>query len=177
MRLFHNKKSSSRGVSEIVCQELFGRFQLKIPQKNLSAYSDIFLVHEKGKSNTEDKYLVYIGNALIRTITTEWVFEEFPHFDEGDLTELRVLLCNQNQIDVFGNKLNLHHLSKKRNPSKKEDFLKEGILLKTLMGRLFIDRGYNRSQVFYIQRVLNAFVDKLKLQNMMHQMHQVAKNV
>lgn len=177
IRLFHNKKSSALSISEIVCQELLERFQLKIPQKNCSAYADTFLVYKKEKSGTEDKYFVYIGNALIRTITTEWVFEEFPHFDEGELTALRVLLCNQDQIDVFGNRLNLHDISQKIHLSKKEDSLKQGILLKTFMGRLFIDMGYNPSQVFYIQYVLNGFVDKSKLLHRTHQMHRVSKNV
>ncbi len=166
MRLFQNKKPSSRNASQIIYQELFKRFQLKIPVKNRSDYIDVFLNHKKEKSHAYNKHLIYIGNALIRTITTEWIFEEFPYFNEGDLTQLRMILCNQNQIEIFGNKLNLLDISKKFTTSEREINHREGILLKTLIARLFLDMGYNDSQVFYIRHVLNGFVNRLKLENM-----------
>ncbi len=175
MRLFHHKKLSSRRASQIVAQELLKRFQLKIPLKNRDDFIDVFLMPKKEKSRTHHKHLIYIGNALIRTITTEWVFEEFSSFDEGNLTQLRVILCNQNQIEVFGKKLNLLDISKKFNDPERESIPKEGVLLKTFMGRLFLDMGYNYPQVFYIQHVLNGFVNRSELQNMVFQSHPKVK--
>ncbi|MCY4161271.1 MAG: ribonuclease III domain-containing protein [Flavobacteriaceae bacterium] len=167
MRLFQNKKPSTPSASEIVCQELRSRFQLNIPLNIQPLYWRLFLIEKNKKSDLSNKQMIYMGNAIIRTVTTEWVFEEYPYSDEGDLTELRVLLCNQNQIKIFEKKLQLSSIAQKLTSSTSIKHFMEGKLIKLLMSRLFLDFGYNPSQVFYIQHVLNAFVDKSKLEKSM----------
>lgn len=146
-------------ASKILRTELRDRFQLKIKPKDYQIYLTAFRTEVK-KSNHPNIQLSYLGNSVIETITIEWLFEEFPSMNEGELNDLRKKIINRETISQFAKKLRLVNLSVKLYPNSNPTIKVPEILLKSLVATIFLLNGYNTAQVFYIQNVLNTFVDK-----------------
>ena len=140
--------------------ELRDRFQLVLKPKDYQTYLTVFRTEAKKYSNHPNIQLSYLGNSVIETITIEWLFEEFPVMNEGELNDLRKKIINRESISEFAIKLRLVDLAMKLYPNLNPTMKFPETILKSLVATIFLANGYNTTQVFYIQNVLNPFVDK-----------------
>ncbi|CAL9738392.1 ribonuclease 3 [Monosporozyma servazzii] len=56
---------------------------------------------EKDKLNSYNERLEFLGDAALYFAVTRIIYTEFPHFDEGQLTELRTQLVNNERLKKF----------------------------------------------------------------------------
>ena len=138
--------------------------QLGLQVKNKSIYQRAFIhpsLNQKDDSGTRINFerLEFLGDALLNAVVAAFLFEEYPKANEGKLTQMRAQIVSREQLNSIGKKLNLvqwMQTGKKQN-SFGEDV--HGNLLESLLGALLIDKGYEKSKRFIIDKIIQEHID------------------
>ena len=95
-----------------------------------------------GRSINNER-LEFLGDAVIESITSDYLFIEYPEYDEGRLTQLRSKIVSRQSLNGVAKKLGLdkcvicnHSVS----ISQKHIF---GDAFEAMMGAIYLDQGYN----------------------------------
>ena len=85
---------------------------------NIELYK-LALVHksasiEVGGRSINNERLEFLGDAVIESITSDYLFIEYPEYDEGKLTKLRSKLVSRQSLNAIACKLGLDKLLTKR---------------------------------------------------------------
>ncbi len=65
------------------------------------------LGHETQRHHFDNQRLEFLGDAVLQLIFTEWLFDHFPTFSEGQLTKLRSRLVSRDGLKVHAVRLDL----------------------------------------------------------------------
>jgi len=130
--------------------------------ENISFYQQAFL-HKSAikdiefKSFESNERLEFLGDAVLETITSNYLFCKFPLKDEGYLTQLRAKLVSRQTLNVLGVKIGLNEFINAK--LEKESKSIYGDALEALIGAIFIDKGYLAAQQFVEQKLLQNHID------------------
>jgi ribonuclease-3 len=104
--------------------------------------------------------LEYLGDAIIDSIISDYLFHLYPEASEGFLTKTRARIVSRETLNHLGIAMNLNKLIVSNLSSA--DFSRNlyGNALEALVGALFVDTGYDRTRRFFIK---NALKKHLKL--------------
>lgn len=103
--------------------------------------------------------LEFLGDAVLELIVTEYLFQNFKN-PEGDLTNWRASLVNANMLSDIANELDLDkylYLSKgesKDSNSKARKYILANAL-ESLIGAIYIDRGWEAAKQFITDNLLS----------------------
>ena len=103
--------------------------------------------------------LEYLGDAVLDTILSDYLFVRYPDADEGTMTKTRSRLVNREILNQTARKMGLHKLLVTQIANQKSTRHLYGDALEALTGAVFIDKGYKKARKFIIGRVLEEFVD------------------
>ncbi len=141
----------------------------KLLQEALTHRSYLNEVKEKVPSNER---LEFLGDSILSFIVSSYLFEKYPDFDEGKLTNLRSLLVNTKMLAILSKDCNLGEklrLSKGEEESGGRN--NQSILADTFeayLGALFIDQGVEAVKDFIYMAVIpqaDAFLEKNMLKD------------
>lgn len=132
---------------------------------NIELYK-LALIHKSASVVTEDgrhvnnERLEYLGDAIIESVTSDYLFIEFPDRDEGFLTQLRSKMVSRQTLNDVAKRIGLDdyvisHTS--NNVSHKHIY---GDAFEAMMGAIYLDQGYD-----FVNRLLinKIFVDYIKV--------------
>lgn len=114
---------------------------------NIELYK-LALIHKSasvemcGRSINNER-LEFLGDAVIESITSDYLFIEYPDYDEGKLTKLRSKLVSRQSLNAIACKLGLDkHIicCHSINATQKHIF---GDAFEAMMGAIYLDQGYN----------------------------------
>ena len=118
---------------------------------------------EKIESNER---LEFLGDSILSFIVSSYIFEHFPHFKEGELTNLRSILTNTETLAVISGELDLgSHLKLSRGEEAGGGRNNKTLLANTfeaLLGGLFVDQGLPAAQKFIMDTILSRTQDLLE---------------
>lgn len=126
---------------------------------------EIALIHRSatfeipGGGNINNERLEYLGDAVLDTVLSEYLFRFYPEAPEGELTKLRSRLANRSTLNKLALSMKLDKLlisQVKNNPTSKNIY---GDALEALIGALFIDKGYSNTKKFVIKHILSDHID------------------
>lgn len=105
--------------------------------------------------------LEYLGDAVIETVTSDYLFIEFPDRDEGFLTQLRSKIVSRQSLNALAETLGLdRHLILNRTPgsgiTQKHIY---GDAFEAMMGAIYLDQGYNFVNRLLINRIYFRHLD------------------
>ena len=105
--------------------------------------------------------LEYLGDAVIETVTSDYLFIEFPDRDEGFLTQLRSKIVSRQSLNALAETLGLdRHLILNHAPgngiTQKHIF---GDAFEAMMGAIYLDQGYNFVNRLLINRIFFRHLD------------------
>ena len=115
-------------------------------------------------SHTNNERLEFLGDAVLDSVVSEFLFKKYPLKGEGFLTEMRSKIVNRKQLGDIGQKMDLQDLL---------DFDKSyvvvnstilGNTLEALIGAIYMDAGYQLSRKFIYKCLLEPYIDLDKLQ-------------
>lgn len=116
--------------------------------------------------NSDDKNferLEFLGDSIISTVVSDFLFHKAPNKDEGYLTQMRSKMVNRSALNLLGKKLNLStYLNKRKNTNLGKNI--EGNLYESLVGAIYVDKGFIFSKKF-IERTLINTDDLINLEN------------
>jgi len=121
-------------------------------------------ITHKSFSASEDnnQRLEFLGDSILNTIISEYLFDEFGHDNEGKMTSMRASLVNENSLYELAKKIKLNNFML----MSEEEILRKGNLRKAalsdtfeaIIGAIFLDQGYDKTKVI----VTNLFNEELK---------------
>ena len=113
-------------------------------------------------SEVNNQRLEFLGDSILNTIISEYLFDEFGHDNEGKMTSMRASLVNENSLYELAKKIKLNNFML----MSEEEILRKGNLRKAalsdtfeaIIGAIFLDQGYDKTKVI----VTNLFNEELK---------------
>ena len=120
-------------------------------------------VREGADENNER--LEFLGDAVLSSIVAHYLFRKYPYKGEGFLTEMRSKMVNRQQLNDIGVKMGLKKITiyNKFDSSLKISQI-FGNTLEALIGAVYLDKGYDRTQKWVEKYVIlpHLFIDDLE---------------
>ena len=159
IRIFDRRFSGDRHYYRLL-YKIFG-----VTPRNIELYK-LALVHrsasvvmENGEAINNER-LEFLGDAVLETITSEMLFIEYPDKNEGTLTQLRARIVSRSTLNQLALDMELdseiiaHPTTV--NTQKQNIY---GDAFEALIGALYLDKGYNRTNRIIIDRIFRRHLD------------------
>jgi ribonuclease-3 len=109
--------------------------------------------------------LEYLGDAVLDAILSDYLFEIFPDANEGFLTKIRSRIVNREVLNQLAlsmgiNSILISHVNV-QHPTRNL----YGDALEALIGSVFLDKGFRKTKKFFLNNVLNKYLDINKIVN------------
>ena len=132
--------------------------------KNIQYYKKAFthrsmnIRDDKGNAINYER-LEFLGDAMLGGVVALHLFKEVPKGNEGYLTKMRSKIVSREHLNELGKELNLidYIESKIANSSFGDNV--HGNLFESLVGAIFLDKGYQQCEKFIYKRVIIPHVD------------------
>jgi ribonuclease-3 len=132
--------------------------------RNITLYRQAFRhrssaieLHNKQKSSNER--LEFLGDAVISTVVADMLFKRFPYKDEGFLTEMRSKIVSRDQLNKLALKLGIVDLIETAEDTNQRNRSINGDAFEALIGAIYLDQGYSRTQLFILNRIIKVHID------------------
>ena len=127
---------------------------------NIELYK-LALVHKSasidlGGRSINNERLEFLGDAVIESITSDYLFIEYPDYDEGKLTKLRSKLVSRQSLNAIACKLGLDKqivCCRSINATQKHVY---GDAFEAMMGAIYLDQGYNFANRLLINKIYST---------------------
>ncbi len=132
--------------------------------KKLSIYKKAFLhrsANIKDKNGLPLNYerLEFLGDSMLGTIISRYLYNEVPNGDEGYLTKMRSKIVSRKHLNELGKDLDLISFVESRIPKSHFGDNIHGNVFEALIGAIYLDRGYKYCEKFISDRVIDPYVD------------------
>ncbi|MCU0458985.1 MAG: putative dsRNA-binding protein [Bacteroidales bacterium] len=103
--------------------------------------------------------LEYLGDAIIDSILSDYLFRLYPEAPEGFLTKTRARIVNRETLNNLGLSMGLDRLIVSNLAATDSPRNLYGNAVEALVGALFIDTGFDRTSRFFIERGLKKHLN------------------
>ena len=134
--------------------------------RNLNLYRTA-LSHRSVREGADEnnERLEFLGDAVLSSIVAHYLFMKYPYKGEGFLTEMRSKMVNRQQLNDIGIKMGLKKITifNKFDSSLKISQI-FGNTLEALIGAVYLDRGYDKTQSWVEKYMIatHMFMDDLE---------------
>lgn len=153
-RLSTDDEALSRGIKKIT----------GVTPKNIAIYRKAFTHKSMGlkdQSGNPVSYerLEFLGDAILGSVIAEYIYNKVPSADEGYLTKMRSKIVSREHLNELGMDFELISFAKTQVPERNFGVNVHGNLFEALVGAIYLDKGYKRTQNFISRRVIEPYVD------------------
>jgi ribonuclease III len=118
---------------------------------------------------TDNEQLEFLGDAVLGFVTSQELFERFPHFQEGELSKMRAHLVSAKHLIRTAKELDLgRYLRLGRGEEKSGGREKNALLtdaLEAVLAALYLEAGLEPTREFILKRIVLPEVRRLKKQS------------
>lgn len=135
---------------------------------NIELYK-LALIHKSASIVLEDgqhinnERLEFLGDAIIESVSSDYLFIEFPDKNEGFLTQLRSKMVSRQSLNGVAKRIGLddHVITNASNSSSQKHIY--GDAFEAMMGAIYLDQGYD-----FVNRLLinKIFAKYLKMESL-----------
>ena len=108
--------------------------------------------------------LEFLGDAMISAVIAAYLFDAVPTGDEGYLTKMRSKIVSREHLNELGKELNLVRFVESKVPLQHFGENIHGNIFESLVGAIYVDKGYSYCKKFIQKRVIIPFVDIARLE-------------
>ncbi|MFA6608822.1 MAG: ribonuclease III [Candidatus Paceibacterota bacterium] len=143
----------------------------KVQFKNDALLQQAFIhrsfINENTRSGFEhNERLEFLGDSVLELVVTEYLYETYPHQNEGDLTAYRSALVNAITLGSVADSLRFNDMIKlSKGEAKDVSRARSSILAdayEAFIGALYLDQGYDVAKEFIARTVLVRTKDIIK---------------
>jgi ribonuclease-3 len=109
------------------------------------------------QSFESNERLEFLGDAVLDSVISNYIYHKFPKQDEGYLTKLRSRLVSRQTLNNLGVKIGLQELMQSNLDRASKSIY--GDALEALIGAIFLDKGYVIAQKFVEDNLLQNHID------------------
>ena len=145
-----------KALSKILKEKFDISFNNKALLMEAMTHSSYANEHKEMKGIYNER-IEFLGDAVLELTISDWLFRQFPHFQEGQLTKLRAQIVCEDSLSLLAKECSLNEyllLGKGETLSGGRE--KPAILcdvFEAFIGALYLDKGVNE-----VQRFLNLVV-------------------
>ena len=163
-KIFQKSRSEEDGIFFTDIQKILGFKPIEI-----SYYKKAFIHRSTSKIDTEGnpinyERLEFLGDSMLSSIIAAYLFDKAPAGDEGYLTKMRSKIVSREHLNELGRDLNLVQFLDSKVPIQHFGENIHGNLFESLVGAIYLDRGYTYCEKFIQKRVIVPYVDIAKLE-------------
>lgn len=157
LRPFYLRFSKDRQYYRMV-YDIFGF----IPH-NIELYK-VALIHRSASVMVDgeainNERLEFLGDAVIETVTSDYLFIAYPRFQEGELTKLRSKIVSRQSLNAISEKMGLSECiicNQTISQTQKHIY---GDAFEAMMGAIYLDQGYDFVNRLLINDIYTRFLD------------------
>ena len=168
MRIIKKIFSKSRSLEDGI---FFGAIEkiLGFAPKNIDFYKKAFTHRSSNRLDEVGNPLNYerlefLGDAMLSAVIAGHLFNEAPTGDEGYLTKMRSKIVSREHLNELGKDLNLVQFVESKVPVQHFGDNIHGNIFESLVGAIYLDRGYEFCEKFIQKRVILPYVDIARLE-------------
>ena len=127
----------------VVVDDMFGFIPNNIELYKLALIHKSASVELEDGSHINNERLEFLGDAVIESVTSDYLFIEFPDRDEGFLTQVRSKMVSRQSLNRIASAIGLdkHVISNAAgNTTQKHIY---GDAFEAMMGAIYLDQGYD----------------------------------
>ncbi len=103
--------------------------------------------------------LEFLGDAMLGAVVALHLFKEVPTGDEGYLTKMRSKIVSREHLNELGKELNLIDFIESKISQNSFGDNVHGNLFESLIGAIFLDKGYKQCEKYIFKTVIIPHVD------------------
>lgn len=158
-------RSKKDKIHKLKRRDLSSRIKkmLAIRPGNVILYETAF-VHrsasylKNGNERINNERLEFLGDAVLDTILSDYIFDKFPEANEGFMTKLRSKIVNREILNQLAISLGIDKLLVCNVGPGNSIRNLYGDALEALIGALFLDKGFKKTKKVFIKNVLNKYL-------------------
>ena len=108
--------------------------------------------------------LEFLGDAMLSSVIAAHLFIKVPSGDEGYLTKMRSKIVSREHLNELGKDLNLVRFVESKVPIQHFGENIHGNIFESLVGAIYLDKGYSFCEKFIQKRVITPYVDIARLE-------------
>jgi ribonuclease-3 len=124
-------------------------------------------IKENGNAKNSNERLEFLGDAILGSVIATLLFKKYPFKGEGFLTEMRSKIVSRANLNILAKKMGLNELieydAKMFGYNRQSSLL--GDAFEALIGAIYLDKGYAKTQTYILTRIINPLVDIHQLEN------------
>jgi ribonuclease-3 len=163
-KIFSKSRSLEDGIFFGAIEKILG-----FTPKNIDFYKKAFthrssnIIDEVGNPINYER-LEFLGDAMLSAVIAAHLFDKAPTGDEGYLTKMRSKIVSRDHLNELGKDLNLVQFVESKVPAQHFGDNIHGNIFESLIGAIFLDKGYEFCVKFIQKRVIIPYVDIAKLE-------------
>ena len=163
-KIFSKSRSLEDGIFFDAIREILGFDPI-----NLNYYKKAFTHRSSNKQDLNGnainfERLEFLGDAMLSSVIAAYLFSEAPAGDEGYLTKMRSKIVSREHLNELGKDLNLIRFIESKVPVQHFGDNIHGNIFESLIGAIYLDRGYDYCEKFIQKRVIVPYVDIARLE-------------
>lgn len=113
----------------------------------------------------DNEQLEFLGDAVLSLVTSEFLFQRFPQFREGELSKLRAHLVSERHLIQVAQRLELgHYLRLGRGEEKSGGRGKTALLvdaLEAVLAAVYLDGGFAVARDFVLRNIVDPELERM----------------
>lgn len=142
---------------------------LGFPPNELEPYRKAFTHRSSNKLDKQGnpmnyERLEFLGDAMLGSVIAGYLFNKAPYGDEGYLTKMRSKIVSREHLNELGKDLKLIQFIESKVPVQHFGDNIHGNIFESLIGAIYLDKGYEFCEKFINSRVIIPYVDISRLE-------------
>ena len=163
-KIFSKSRSPEDGIFFDSIQKILGFAPI-----NLDCYKKAFTHRSSNRLDIlgnpiNYERLEFLGDAMLSSVIAAHLFNKAPAGDEGYLTKMRSKIVSREHLNELGKDLNLVQYIESKVPLQHFGENIHGNIFESLVGAIYLDRGYVYCEKFIQKRVIIPYVDIARLE-------------
>ena len=159
-------QSNKEPETEVLQEKL--KTILPFKPQNLSLYQEALThkaknVKDKNGNHVNFERLEFLGDAIIETVISEFLYKELPYATEGELTVMRSKIVSRKHLNELGKSFNITGLLNMKLSERQMGNNISGNLYEALAGAIFLDKGFSGAKDFIYKTMIDPHIDLEKL--------------
>ena len=163
-KIFSKSRSLEDGIFFNSLEKILG-----FPPNELEPYRKAFTHRSSNKLDKQGnpmnyERLEFLGDAMLGSVIAGYLFNKAPYGDEGYLTKMRSKIVSREHLNELGKDLKLIQFIESKVPVQHFGDNIHGNIFESLVGAIYLDRGYEYCEKFIQKRVIIPYVDISRLE-------------
>ncbi|MBN2638086.1 MAG: ribonuclease III [Bacteroidales bacterium] len=116
------------------------------------------IIHKNGQRINNER-LEYLGDSILNTVVSDYLYRRFPTKDEGFLTEMRSKIVSRSSLNKLAQKIGLDQFINTSASDMQMMKSAGGNAFEAFIGAIYLDNGYRKTRKILISHILRMHFD------------------